>query len=147
MVVKIAVGPSAPPIIPSEAASFGVKPIKMATSNTVKMPNCAAAPKIESRRLRSIGPKSVRAPTPIKIIGGRKPVFINIQQMKFIKPRSWAISCNGISQIFFITPFTITMPFSSAWTTPISPPGKLASNTPKAIGISNNGSYFFLIPR
>ena len=69
IVVKIAVGPSAPPIIPNEAASFGVNPIKIATSNTVKIPNCAAAPKIESRRLRNIGPKSVKAPTPIKIIG------------------------------------------------------------------------------
>ena len=35
--VKIAVGPSAPPIIPNEAASFGVNPIKIATNNTVKI--------------------------------------------------------------------------------------------------------------
>ena len=37
IVVKIAVGPSAPPIIPNEAASFGVNPIKIATNNTVKI--------------------------------------------------------------------------------------------------------------
>ena len=78
IVVKIAVGPSAPPIIPNAAASCGVKPINTATSNTVKIPNCAAAPKIERRRLRSIGPKSVKAPTPMKMIGGRNPVLINI---------------------------------------------------------------------
>ena len=29
-------------------------------------------------------------------------------------PRSCAISCNGISQMFFSTPLTITIPFSSA---------------------------------
>ena len=74
----MAVGPSAPPIIPSEAASFGVNPIAIAASNTVKIPNCAAAPKIDKRKLRNIGPKSVSAPTPIKIIGGKKPVLINI---------------------------------------------------------------------
>ena len=32
MVVKIAVGPSAPPMIPRDPASFGVNPIKIATS-------------------------------------------------------------------------------------------------------------------
>ena len=39
IVVKIAVGPSAPPMIPKEAASLGVKPIKIDTSNTAKIPN------------------------------------------------------------------------------------------------------------
>ena len=77
IVVKIAVGPSAPPIIPSAAASFGVNPINMATISTKNIPNCAAAPKIDKRRLRNIGPKSVKAPTPMKITGGRKPVLIN----------------------------------------------------------------------
>ena len=78
IVVKMAVGPSAPPIIPSEAASCGVNPIRMATNRTVKIPNCAAAPKMERCRLRNIGPKSVNAPTPIKMIGGRKPGLISI---------------------------------------------------------------------
>lgn len=78
MVVKIAVGPSAPPMIPRDPASFGVNPIKIATKSTVKIPNWAAAPKMDRRRLRSIGPKSVNAPTPMKIIGGKKPVLINI---------------------------------------------------------------------
>ena len=78
MVVKMAVGPSAPPIIPKAAASFGVNPIRMATSSTVKIPSWAAAPNMDKRRLRSIGPKSVNAPTPMKMIGGRNPVLISI---------------------------------------------------------------------
>ena len=78
MVVKIAVGPSAPPMIPREPASCGVNPIRIATSKTVKIPSWAAAPKIDRRRLRNIGPKSVKAPTPIKMIGGRKPVLISM---------------------------------------------------------------------
>ena len=78
IVVKIAVGPSAPPMIPRAPASCGVKPIITAHNSTVKMPNCAAAPNMERCKLRSIGPKSVKAPTPIKMMGGRKPVLINI---------------------------------------------------------------------
>ena len=78
IVVKIAVGPSAPPIIPNAPASCGVKPIITAHNSTVKIPSCAAAPNMERRRLRSIGPKSVSAPTPIKMTGGRNPVFISI---------------------------------------------------------------------
>ena len=38
MVVKIAVGPSAPPMMPKEAASCGVNPIRIATKSTVKIP-------------------------------------------------------------------------------------------------------------
>ena len=67
--------------------------------------------------------------------------------MKFISPNSCAMSWSGISQMFFITPCTLIMPFSSACITPISPPGKLASNTPNAIGTSSSGSYCFLIPK
>ncbi|OQA49712.1 MAG: hypothetical protein BWY47_00700 [Bacteroidetes bacterium ADurb.Bin302] len=39
------------------------------------------------------------------------------------------------------------MPSSAACVTPISPPGKLAINTPKAIGTNSRGSYCFFIPR
>ena len=78
MVVKMAVGPSAPPMMPSEAASCGVKPIRMAAKRTAKMPNWAAAPKMDSRRLRNMGPKSVSAPTPMKMMGGRKPVLMSM---------------------------------------------------------------------
>ena len=78
MVVKIAVGPSAPPMMPREAACCGVKPIAREQSSTAKIPNCAPAPKIDRRRLRNIGPKSVSAPTPINIIGGMKPVLMHI---------------------------------------------------------------------
>ena len=77
MVVKIAVGPSAPPMMPSEPASWGVKPIAREASNTAKIPICAAAPKMASFRLRSIGPKSVSAPTPMKMMGGRSPLLIS----------------------------------------------------------------------
>ena len=75
MVVKMAVGPSAPPIIAKDAASGNVKKLQ-ATSNTAKMPNCAPAPKMANFKLRSMGPKSVSAPTPMNMIGGRKPVLI-----------------------------------------------------------------------
>ena len=79
IVVKMAVGPSAPPMMPSDAASLMLKaPLPMATSSTVKIPSCAAAPKMERRRLRSIGPKSVSAPTPMKMTGGRKPVLMSM---------------------------------------------------------------------
>ena len=54
----MAIGPLAPPIIPSEAASLEVNPIRMATSNTVNIPNCVAALNMESCRLRNIEPKS-----------------------------------------------------------------------------------------
>ena len=74
--VYIAVGPSAPPIIAKEAASWFEKPIKLAIIRTEKIPICAAAPKNTSRKFYNIGPKSVRAPTPIKISGGKNPVLI-----------------------------------------------------------------------
>ena len=72
----MAVGPSAPPMIPREPASCGVKPSARLASSTAKIPNWAAAQKIASLRLRSIGPKAVIAPTPIKMIGGRSPDLI-----------------------------------------------------------------------
>ncbi len=75
MVVKIAVGPSAPPMIASEAASGSVKKLH-ATISTANIPNCAPAPKMASLRFLSIGPKSVKAPTPMKMMGGRKPVLM-----------------------------------------------------------------------
>ena len=44
-------------------------PIKVA-----KIPNCAAAPKNSVLGLASKGPKSVIAPTPIKIMSGKAPL-------------------------------------------------------------------------
>ena len=68
---KIAVGPSAPPIIPIAAASKALNPRKNAPKNVRKIPNCAAAPSNKLEGLESSGPKSVVAPIPRKISGGK----------------------------------------------------------------------------
>ena len=47
---------------------------------------------------------------------------------------------NIIADPSFLIMYAIAMPFSSAWITPMSPPGKLAMSTPKAMGTSNSGS-------
>ena len=41
----MAVGPSAPPIIPIEAAPSGEKPRAIAITKATAIPSCAAAPK------------------------------------------------------------------------------------------------------
>ncbi len=78
---KIAVGPSAPPMIPMAAASRRVNEIPgtasdraSAPSRVAKIPNCAAAPSSAVRGLASSGPKSVSAPTPMKISSGNSPL-------------------------------------------------------------------------
>ena len=68
--VRIAVGPSAPPMTPMAAASAGVKPRTSAIRNAAKMPSCAAAPSSRDMGLASRGPKSVMAPMPIKMMDG-----------------------------------------------------------------------------
>ena len=81
---KIAVGPSAPPMIPIEAASLRLKSIPgtqfsaNAPSNVAKIPNWAAPPNNAVLGLANIGPKSVMAPMPIKISSGKIPVVIPI---------------------------------------------------------------------
>ncbi len=70
VVKKMDVGPSAPPMIPIEPASAGVKPIQFAHRKVTKIPNCAAAPNINDLGLAINGPKSVIAPTPMKIKQG-----------------------------------------------------------------------------
>jgi hypothetical protein len=65
------VGPSAPPMMPMEAASAGVKPMSLAIRKVAKTPNCAAAPRKRVLGLASRGPKSVSAPRPRKIRGGK----------------------------------------------------------------------------
>ncbi len=70
LVKNIAVGPSAPPIIPIDAASCGVNPKRIATPKAKKIPNCAPAPISTLDGLASNGPKSVIAPTPKNISGG-----------------------------------------------------------------------------
>ena len=66
----MAVGPSAPPMMPTEAACSGVMPKIKAPKNAVKMPSCAAAPSSRDLGLAIRGPKSVIAPTARKISGG-----------------------------------------------------------------------------
>lgn len=66
------VGPSAPPMIPMEAASGIEKPRRIAPKNVTYTPNWAAAPNRSVLGLAIQGPKSVMAPTPMKMMGGSK---------------------------------------------------------------------------
>ena len=67
----IAVGPSAPPMMPMAAATLtGKWKISRAPRKAEKIPNCAAAPSSREDGRAISGPKSVIAPTPIKISGG-----------------------------------------------------------------------------
>jgi hypothetical protein len=71
------VGPSAPPMIPIEAASPGRKPNRAwAPIAATKTPSWAAAPSMNVIGRASRGRKSVSAPTPRKITGGRNSVRI-----------------------------------------------------------------------
>ena len=77
LVTYIAVGPSAPPIIPIEAACSTPNPIAgiaapnaRAPRKVINTPNCAAAPKRMLLGLAISGPKSVIIPIPRKIRGG-----------------------------------------------------------------------------
>ncbi len=64
------VGPSAPPIMPMEAASITLNPSRMLPMNVAKIPNCAAAPNRMRRGLAIRVLKSVIAPMPRKIKEG-----------------------------------------------------------------------------
>ena len=80
----MAVGPSAPPMMPMDAAAFsGSTPKKSlpksaaspsAPKSAKKMPNCAAPPRRAVFGFAISGPKSVIAPTPMKIMIGKTPV-------------------------------------------------------------------------
>ena len=70
--MKMLVGPSAPPMMPMEAASGMVNsPVASAPQNAAKMPIWAAAPSSSVLGFAIIGPKSVPAPSPRNIRGGR----------------------------------------------------------------------------
>ena len=71
---KMAVGPSAPPIMPIAPASAGVNPRARAMSNAPKIPTWAAAPISISRGWEMREEKSVIAPIPRKISGGYQPL-------------------------------------------------------------------------
>ena len=68
---KIEVGPSAPPMMEIAAAALSLKPIAIAPKYAAKIPNCAAAPSRKLFGFAISGPKSVIAPTPMKIRDGR----------------------------------------------------------------------------
>ena len=70
VVTKMAVGPSAPPMMPMAPASLAVKPSSFAPRKVRKMPSWAAAPSSRLFGLAISGAKSVIAPTPMKIRGG-----------------------------------------------------------------------------
>ena len=122
--MKIAVGPSAPPIIPIEAASWKLKPRHNAPKKAANIPNWAAAPNNRLLGFAIKGPKSVNTPTPIKISGGNIP---NSSPWKIYQSKP---------------PFEV-----SVGSFIIPAPGKLAKSIPKAIGKSSNGSYFFTIAK
>ncbi len=69
-VTNRAVGPSAPPMMPTEAASLPEKPSRRKMTKVAKMPIWAAAPSSRLLGLAIRGPKSVMAPTPIKMRQG-----------------------------------------------------------------------------
>ena len=75
---KMDVGPSAPPMIPIEPASAGVNPMAFAQRKVTKIPICAAAPRMRLFGLAISGPKSVIAPTPMKIRQGYTPALTPI---------------------------------------------------------------------
>ena len=70
---KMAVGPSAPPMIPIAPACIGSKPISNAIIYAPKIPNCAAAPISINFGLEISAEKSVMAPMPKKMSGGYQP--------------------------------------------------------------------------
>ena len=61
---KIAVGPSAPPMMPIDAASGKEKPSLIAPRNVANMPICAAAPRSMLKGLAMSGPEVRKRPDP-----------------------------------------------------------------------------------
>ena len=70
---KMAVGPSAPPMIPIAPAWLGSNPMSRAMIYAPKIPNCAAAPISINLGLEISAEKSVMAPIPRKMSGGYQP--------------------------------------------------------------------------
>ena len=69
-VTSMAVGPSAPPIIPIAAASIALNPRNIAPAKATNTPNCAEAPRSRLLGLAISGAKSVIAPIPMKMRQG-----------------------------------------------------------------------------
>ena len=72
---KMAVGPSAPPMIPMAPAWLGSNPSRRARRYAPKIPVCAAAPISSSLGWDMSAEKSVIAPMPRNISGGYHPCF------------------------------------------------------------------------
>ena len=66
----MAVGPSAPPMMPMELASAEVKPSRRAVIKAIRYLTAPAAPNSRDFGLAIRGAKSVIAPTPAKMSGG-----------------------------------------------------------------------------
>ena len=116
----MAVGPSAAPMMPMEAAVLRSKPRATEASIVAKMPNWAAAPKKIITGILNRGLKSHMAPTATKISTGNSSVVMPASSRIFRKP-AWP---------------------SYSYTTDS---GRLTRMAPKPIGRSSMGSYSFLI--
>ena len=113
----MAVGPSAPPMMPIAEACCTLKSI-IAPANATNTPIWAAAPRSMVFGFAIRGPKSVIAPTPMKIRGGK---------ISYLIPKPMAI----------MTPISSLNPVF----------GKFAMMQPNAIGSSSKGSYSFAIDK
>ena len=124
------VGPSAPPIIPIDAASGSPKSKIPTEANkrdpiiATNTPTWAPAPSIKVLGFDIAGLKSGNAPKPKKTNKGNKSVS---------KPYFWKKS---------------SIPGDSPWEPSFisSPKGKLANKIPNEIGIKSKGSFFLAIP-
>ncbi|MPM73175.1 hypothetical protein SDC9_120151 [bioreactor metagenome] len=122
----MAVGPSAAPMMPIEAASLMSNPKNTATAIVKKIPNWAAAPNNSMNGFCRSGPKSIMAPMPIKINNGNSSVLIPASKRTSRTPSD-------------------SLPLTICVRTPV--PGKLTRIVPNPIGTNKVGSYSFLIPR
>ena len=91
VVRKIDVGPSAPPMIPIAAACAPLKPNAIASMYDANTPNCAAAPIRKLIGLAIRGPKSVMAPTPMKMRQGKIDHSSSCRKYQKIPPLDSAV--------------------------------------------------------
>jgi len=125
---RIDVGPSAAPMMPMEAASTRLKPIKVARLIVAKMPHWAAAPKRMSFGLANSGPKSIIAPMPMKSSSG----MASAASMPRWKSQSRMPGTSPMPTIIWVT-------------APLN--GRLTRIAPNPMGSNNEGSSFFAIAR
>ena len=125
---KMAVGPSAPPIMPMAPASLGANPSARARRYAPKIPSCAAAPIRIRRGCEMSALKSVMAPMPKKISGGYQPFLTPWYRMLSTDPSSYR-------------PILRPIPVAGSVNR-----GMLPMMMPKPMGTSSSGSHFFTIP-